>query len=139
MASTMDALRAPEKDCPTYDPTHVEGQQTAIYVQLVLSLTLGVSAFLGFCVSNEENMPNRWNFANIYRFCDQNGRVYMLRANDMLMLLQICQSFRIPFLVGCLFCIESQKNKYLHLLDWMHMLYVLRIYFTWRMNNTDFN
>ncbi|THV52355.1 hypothetical protein BGAL_0081g00060 [Botrytis galanthina] len=50
MASTMDALRAPEKDCPTYDPTHVEGQQTAIYVQLVLSLTLGVSAFLGFCI-----------------------------------------------------------------------------------------
>ncbi|KAF7938324.1 hypothetical protein BELL_0283g00080 [Botrytis elliptica] len=50
MASTMDALRDPEKDCPTYDPTHVEGQQTAIYVQLVLSLTLGVSAFLGFCI-----------------------------------------------------------------------------------------
>ncbi|TEY57521.1 hypothetical protein BOTCAL_0215g00020 [Botryotinia calthae] len=50
MASTMDALRAPEKDCPTYDPTHVEGQQTAILVQLVLSLTLGVSAFFGFCI-----------------------------------------------------------------------------------------
>ncbi|KAM0165255.1 hypothetical protein ACHAQE_002418 [Botrytis cinerea] len=50
MASTMDVLRAPEKDCPTYDPTHVEGQQTAILVQLVLSLTLGVSAFFGFCI-----------------------------------------------------------------------------------------
>lgn len=121
MASTMDVLRAPEKDCPTYDPTHVEGQQTAILVQLVLSLTLGVSAFFGFCVGNDKSMFNRSNFANIRRFCGQNGRVYMLRAKDMSMLLQICQSFRIPFLVGCLFCIESQKNKYSHLLDWMHM------------------
>ncbi|KAJ8069696.1 hypothetical protein OCU04_000121 [Sclerotinia nivalis] len=50
MASIMDASRAPEKNCTAYDPTNVEGQQTAIYVQLVLSLTLGVSAFFGFCI-----------------------------------------------------------------------------------------
>ncbi|KAI9640789.1 hypothetical protein NHQ30_010629 [Ciborinia camelliae] len=50
MASIMDPSRSPEKNCTAYDPTNVEGQQTAIYVQLVLSLTLGVSAFLGFCI-----------------------------------------------------------------------------------------
>lgn len=57
MASLMDAPRAPEKNCTTYDPTSVDGQQTAIYVQLVLSLSLGISAFLGFCVSRNKNKP----------------------------------------------------------------------------------
>jgi len=42
------------EDCPKYDPTDptdpANGQKQ-IYVQLVLSLALGVSAFLGFCVS----------------------------------------------------------------------------------------
>ncbi|RAL62951.1 hypothetical protein DID88_004040 [Monilinia fructigena] len=50
MASIIDAPRAPEKNCTIYDPTSVDGQQTAIYVQLVLSLSLGISAFLGFCI-----------------------------------------------------------------------------------------
>ncbi|QSZ35252.1 hypothetical protein DSL72_008121 [Monilinia vaccinii-corymbosi] len=50
MASIMDAPIALEKNCTAYDPTNVDGQQTAIYVQLVLSLSLGISAFLGFCL-----------------------------------------------------------------------------------------
>lgn len=53
----MDAAKPSEKNCTAYDPTHIEGQQTAIYVQLVLSLTLGVSAFFGFCVSRDHNNP----------------------------------------------------------------------------------
>jgi hypothetical protein len=39
------------KKCDKYDPTDPRKQQGSIYVQLVLSLALGVSAFVGFCVS----------------------------------------------------------------------------------------
>ncbi len=41
------------KECPTIDPTDPRAHsQGGIYVQLVLSLALGVSAFFGFCVSS---------------------------------------------------------------------------------------
>jgi hypothetical protein len=39
------------KECPSYDPTDPANSNQQIYVQLVLSLALGLSAFLGFCVS----------------------------------------------------------------------------------------
>jgi hypothetical protein len=38
------------KKCDKYDPTDPRKQQGSIYVQLVLSLALGVSAFVGFCL-----------------------------------------------------------------------------------------
>jgi hypothetical protein len=39
------------KKCKTYDPTDPKNSSGSIYVQLVLSLALGLSAFFGFCVS----------------------------------------------------------------------------------------
>lgn len=39
------------KSCPKVDPTDPVNGQKQIYVQLVLSLALGLTAFLGFCVS----------------------------------------------------------------------------------------
>ncbi|KAF8851454.1 DUF221-domain-containing protein [Acephala macrosclerotiorum] len=38
------------KKCKTYDPTDPKNSQGPIYVQLVLSLALGLSAFFGFCI-----------------------------------------------------------------------------------------
>ncbi|CZR51120.1 related to A.thaliana hyp1 protein [Phialocephala subalpina] len=38
------------KKCKTYDPTDPKNSSGSIYVQLVLSLALGLSAFFGFCV-----------------------------------------------------------------------------------------
>jgi hypothetical protein len=43
------------KECPKVDPTDPTKDQKQIYVQLVLSLALGISAFLGFCVSRESS------------------------------------------------------------------------------------
>jgi hypothetical protein len=39
------------KECKRTDPTDPTNNQGQIYVQLVLSLGLGISAFFGFCVS----------------------------------------------------------------------------------------
>ncbi len=39
------------KKCDQYDPTDPAKGQGPIYVQLVLSLALGLSDFFGFCVS----------------------------------------------------------------------------------------
>lgn len=39
------------KKCDRVDPTDPMKSQGPLYVQLVLSLALGVSAFFGFCVS----------------------------------------------------------------------------------------
>jgi hypothetical protein len=39
------------KECKRTDPTDPTNNQGQIYVQLVLSLALGISAFFGFCVS----------------------------------------------------------------------------------------
>lgn len=44
----MNALTV-AKDCPKYDPTDPANGQKQIYVQLVLSVALGASAFLAFC------------------------------------------------------------------------------------------
>lgn len=44
-----DITAAIAKECPRTDPTDPLNNQGQIYVQLVLSLTLGVSAFFGFC------------------------------------------------------------------------------------------
>jgi hypothetical protein len=46
----MDSF-AVAKECTPTDPTDPAANQGQIYVQLVLSLTLGISAFFGFCVS----------------------------------------------------------------------------------------
>ncbi|KAH8602919.1 hypothetical protein B0O99DRAFT_647721 [Bisporella sp. PMI_857] len=46
----MDAFNSSLKSCDAYDPTNPRGPQKEIYVQLVLSLALGVSAFVGFCI-----------------------------------------------------------------------------------------
>lgn len=46
----MDGSSVAVKKCEPYDPTDPANGQKQIYVQLVLSLALGVSAFLGFCV-----------------------------------------------------------------------------------------
>lgn len=40
-----------DKDCPKPDLTDPTIGQKQIYVQAVLSLALGASAFFGFCVS----------------------------------------------------------------------------------------
>jgi hypothetical protein len=50
MASLMSAFIMAKKDCSSYDPTVPHGDSDII-VQLVLSLSLGISAFFGFCVS----------------------------------------------------------------------------------------
>jgi hypothetical protein len=47
--SDVGAMAA--KKCTPIDPTDPANGQQDIYVQLVLSLALGVSAFVGFCVS----------------------------------------------------------------------------------------
>lgn len=44
----MDSLNA-AKDCPRTDPTDPSNNQGQVYVQLVLSFALGISAFFGFC------------------------------------------------------------------------------------------
>jgi len=40
-----------EKKCKKYDPSDPKNAQTALSVQFVLSLALGASAFIAFCVS----------------------------------------------------------------------------------------
>lgn len=47
----------PDKKCPQYDPSDPDNGQKDLYVQLALSLALGVSAFLGFCVDNTTSCP----------------------------------------------------------------------------------
>ena len=49
MADLMSGLMVAKK-CKSYDPTDPNNGQQNIYVQLVLSLALGISAFLGFCI-----------------------------------------------------------------------------------------
>lgn len=36
--------------CDKYDPTNPKNGEKDVYVQLVLSVALGLSAFIGFCV-----------------------------------------------------------------------------------------
>jgi hypothetical protein len=48
--------------CPKYDPTDPANGQKQIYVQLVLSLALGLTAFFGFCVSLV--VVKQWSAAN---------------------------------------------------------------------------
>jgi calcium permeable stress-gated cation channel len=43
-----------EEKCSKYNPADPKNGQKDIYVQLVISLALGVSAFFGFCVSTPE-------------------------------------------------------------------------------------
>jgi hypothetical protein len=51
MSVVTSGFTVANKTCETYDPTDPKNSQQDIYVQLVLSLALGLSAFLGFCVS----------------------------------------------------------------------------------------
>lgn len=37
-------------ECKGEDPTNIENGQKDIYVQLVISVALGVSSFIAFCV-----------------------------------------------------------------------------------------
>lgn len=46
----MDELVYVAKKCEKYDPTDPTNGQKDISVQLVLSLALGASAFIAFCV-----------------------------------------------------------------------------------------
>jgi hypothetical protein len=48
MSAAMSGFAA-NKTCESYDPTDPDNSQQDIYVQLVLSLALGFSAFFGFC------------------------------------------------------------------------------------------
>jgi len=50
----MSDFRVTE-ECPKYDPNDPANGNKQVYVQLVLSLALGVSAFFGFCVSITAN------------------------------------------------------------------------------------
>jgi len=52
MASLVSGFIIAEKNCTFDDPTipHGNDESTTILVQLVLSLSLGVSAFFGFCI-----------------------------------------------------------------------------------------
>lgn len=50
-----DLEGALEKECRKFDPSDPTNEPNVLSVQLVLSLALGASAFLGFCVRS--NMP----------------------------------------------------------------------------------
>jgi len=88
--------------CENYDPTDPANGEKQIYVQLVLSLALGVSAFIGFCVRNSLLKHTDKGLTHI-RFFVQDGKASMPREKGRRMARPFCQSFRIASSDGCRF------------------------------------
>jgi hypothetical protein len=68
-------------------------------VQLVLSLILGIGAFVAFCVSLGGSLVGCWtrkrlirrSFVTMFRFCVRDGRLSMLRARGALIRRLACR------------------------------------------------
>src|SRR5882757_5111982 len=102
----MDGLSiAKNRTCTHVDPTNpnTNGQQNQIYVQLVLSLALGLSAFFGFCVSlhTPEQSQHGPDFDSFFA---HDGRAYTLHGRGRANLQQVYLSSPIPSLDGCPYC-----------------------------------
>ena len=52
----MDLFEDPDKDKCQYEHNPQKETQTALKVQFVISLGLGLSAFLAFCVSSHDTL-----------------------------------------------------------------------------------
>jgi hypothetical protein len=92
-----------QKNCTAYNPTDPANGQKDIYVQLVLSLALGVSAFLGFCVSILGDLCDQTT--DHHSFCAHDGKAYTPHAKDRIAMLMHSPNFLILSSDGCPCCI----------------------------------
>jgi hypothetical protein len=109
------------RECKGYDPTDPANSNQNIYVQLVLSLALGLSAFFGFCVSLQQILITIAD-SDCHSSYVRDGKVYMPRGRGRAMKPFHSLSFLTRSLDGSQYYIRSQNNK-----SWipqvsMHML-----------------
>ena len=99
----MNDFRLPE-ECTKYDPNDPANGNKQVYVQLVLSLGLGISAFFGFCVSVVARSYSQQQRTDEGRFFAQDGRAYTLHERESAVLLKLSPIFLIHFLDGYQCC-----------------------------------
>jgi hypothetical protein len=92
--------------CKHVDPTDpkANGQQNQIYVQLVLSLALGLSAFFGFCVSALHRQEQPQQSSDLDSFFAHDGKAYMQHGRGRANLQRVCPNSPILSLDGCPCC-----------------------------------
>lgn len=111
-------------DCKGDDQTNPLSQDNkATIVQLVISLALGVSSFIAFCVSSVR-IQLSYLVLIFARYCDRDGSHCMPHENGRPMPPRAYQSCRIRFLDGFQCFTRSLSKRFLRLLAWMLMLYV---------------
>lgn len=125
IARNMDIFGGLE-DCMGDDPTNPHSGNKATIVQLVISLVLGLSSFIAFCVGRPILLFSALGLT-FSRYCDRDGSRYMQPASGRQMLPRPCQSYRIRSWGGFRCCLKSQSSKFLRLLAWMLMSYVIRV------------
>lgn len=115
------------EDCKGDDPTNLRGQDNkATKVQLVISLALGLSSFISFCVSSVHTQLS-YLVLIFARYCDRDGSHSMRPESSRPMLPRACQSYRIHSLDGFWCSIKLLSRRFLRLLAWMLLLYVIKV------------
>ena len=113
------------KDCKDDSEANSPQDSKTIIVQLLISLALGLSSFIAFCVS----IVHIQLFSQVLifaRYYDHDGNHYMRLESSGPMLPRPYQSYRIHSLDGYRCFIKSPSSRFLRLLAWMLMSYVIR-------------
>lgn len=94
-------------------------------IQILLSVSLGLGAFIAFCVRRLASLNNALLTMYWCSCCDRDGTGCMRLAKGKKTEEMHCQTFLILSLAGCCRYGGSQINRCLHLRAWMHMWYVV--------------
>lgn len=90
------------EECQGDDVISPKANEKDIYVQLVISMTLGVSSFIAFCVGFGR-LPSilRLNILTItHSYYVRDGKASMRLENNIAMQLWLCRTYRIHFSAG---------------------------------------
>lgn len=107
------------KECQGEDVITPKGTGKDIYVQLVLSMALGVSSFIAFCVGFGM-LPSILRLIMLiitHRYYDRDGKASMQPENNIAMQPWLCRIYRILFSAGYQCYTGLRKSKFSHLLD----------------------
>lgn len=88
--------------CQDDDVISPKANEKDIYVQLVISMGLGVSSFIAFCVGFRV-LPSILQFNTLtimHRYYVRDGRASMRPENDIAMQPWLCRIYRIHFSAG---------------------------------------
>lgn len=97
------SIFSPLKGCQGDDDVvSPKANEKDIYVQLVLSMALGVSSFIAFCVGFEmlQSILQLNILTIMHSYYARDGKASMRPENSTAMQLLLCRIYRIPFSAG---------------------------------------